>query len=72
MARCSSKRNELRDVDSIGCRARNTTIKNGKLTKFKIKVVKFIMNFGRSNIIRSLQMQALKRGFGISFIKLEL
>ena len=25
MARCSSKTNELRDKDSIGCRARNIT-----------------------------------------------
>ena len=26
IARCSSKKNELRDIDSIGCRARNITI----------------------------------------------
>ena len=26
MIRCSSKANELRDIDSIGCRARNNTI----------------------------------------------
>ena len=26
MASCSSKTNELRDIDSIGCRARNITI----------------------------------------------
>ena len=26
MARCSSETNELRDIDSIGCRARNITI----------------------------------------------
>ena len=26
IARCSSKTNELRDIDSIGCRARNITI----------------------------------------------
>ena len=26
IARCSSKTNELRDTDSIGCRARNITI----------------------------------------------
>ena len=26
MARCSSKTNELRDIDSIGCRERNTII----------------------------------------------
>ena len=25
IARCSSKTNELRDIDSIGCRARNIT-----------------------------------------------
>ena len=26
IARCSSNTNKLRDIDSIGCRARNTTI----------------------------------------------
>ena len=26
MARCSSKTNELRDIDSMGCRARNIPI----------------------------------------------
>ena len=26
MARCTTKTNELRDIDSIGCRARNITI----------------------------------------------
>ena len=26
IARCTSKTNELRDIDSIGCRARNITI----------------------------------------------
>ena len=26
IARCSNKTNELRDIDSIGCRARNITI----------------------------------------------
>ena len=26
IARCSSKTNELRDIDPIGCRARNITI----------------------------------------------
>ena len=37
MARCSSKTNELRDKDSIGCRARHITIKNRKLTILKSK-----------------------------------
>ena len=37
MARCSSITNELKDIDSIGCRARNITIKNGKLTISKPK-----------------------------------
>ena len=33
MARCSSKTNELRDIDSIGCRERGTSpFKNGKMT----------------------------------------
>ena len=37
MARCSGKTNELRDIDSIGCRAGNITIQNGKLTISKSK-----------------------------------
>ena len=37
MARCSSKTNELRDIEYIGCRARNITILNGKLTISKSK-----------------------------------
>ena len=32
MARCSSKTNELRYIDSVGCRAKNITIYKGKLT----------------------------------------
>ena len=46
-----------------------------EIDNFKIKLVTFIINFGRNNIIRNRQMQVLKRGFGIrgiSFIKLEL
>ena len=53
IARCSSKTNELRDIDSIGCRARKTTIKKWKIDNFKIKVLTFIINFGRNNIIRN-------------------
>ena len=53
MARCSSKTNELRDIDSIGCRARNITIKKWEIDTFKIKVVTFIINLGRNNIIRN-------------------
>ena len=37
MARCSSKTNELRDIDPTGFRARNTTIQNGKQTTPKLK-----------------------------------
>ena len=50
IARCSSKTNELRDIDSMGCRTRNITIYNGKLTISKSKVVTFIINLGRNNI----------------------
>ena len=32
MARCSSKMNELRDIDSIGCRRGTSPSKNGKMT----------------------------------------
>ena len=53
IARCSSKTNELRDIDSIGCRARNITIEKWEIDYFKIKVVSFIINFGRNNIIRN-------------------
>ena len=51
MARCSSKTNELRDIDSIGCRARNITILKREIDNFKIKVVTFMINFGRNNMI---------------------
>ena len=57
IARCSSKTIELRDIDSIGCRAKNITIYKWEIDNFKIKVVTFIINFGRNNIIRNLQMQ---------------
>ena len=73
MARCSSRYDELRDINSIGCRARNITIYKWEIGNFKI--VTFIVNFGRNNIIRNGQMQVQKRSFGIrgiSFIKLEL
>ena len=52
MARCSSKTKELRDIDSIGCRTRNIPIKKWEIDNFKIKVVTFIINFGRNNIIK--------------------
>ena len=64
----------MRDVDSIGHKARNVTIKKLEIDKFKIKIVTFIVNFGRKDIIRDGQMEVLKRGFsirGISFIKLD-
>ena len=55
MARCSSKTNELRDRDSIGCRARNITINKKckvKIDNFKLKAVTFIINFDGNNIIK--------------------
>ena len=70
MARCSSKSDELRKINSIACRARNITKNNN----FKIKIVTFIINIGRTYIIRNGQMQVQKCGFGligICFIKLE-
>ena len=53
MARCLSKTNELRCIDSIGCRARNITVYKWKIDDCEIKVVTFIINFGRNNSIRS-------------------
>ena len=53
MARCSSKTNELRYIDSIGCRARNITILKWEIENFKIKVVTFIISFGRNNFIKN-------------------
>ena len=44
MARCSSKANELGDIDSIGCRARKLTILKWEIDNYKIKVVTFIIN----------------------------
>ena len=75
MARCSSKSDELSNINSIGCRVRNITISKWEIDNFKIKIVTFILNFGRSNIIRNGQMQIQKQGFntrGIGFIKLKL
>ena len=42
VARCSSKANELRDIDSKGCRARNITISKWEIDNFKFKDVTFI------------------------------
>ena len=73
MARCSSKSDELRNINYIGYRARNINIY--KWDNFKIKIVTFIVKFGRNNIVRKGQMQVQNCGFsvrGIDFIKLEL
>ena len=75
MARCSSKSDELRNIKSIGCRARNITIEKWEIDNLQIKINAFIINLGRNNIIRNGQMQIQKRGFnigGIGFIKLDL
>ena len=53
MAKCSSQTNELRDIDSIGCRAKDTTILKWEIDNFKLKIDTFIINFGRNNIIRN-------------------
>ena len=50
IARCSSKTIELRDIDSIGCRERNIAIWKLEIDIFKIKVVTFIIKFGRNYI----------------------
>ena len=44
MARCSSIANVLRDIDSIGCRARNITIQKWEIDNFKIKIGTYIIN----------------------------
>ena len=76
MARYSSKSGELRNINSLGCRASEVHLHlKWEIDNFKIKIVTFIVNFGRNNIIRNGQMQVKKRGFGIrgiGFIKLEL
>ena len=56
MAKCSSKTKKLRDTDPTGRRARNITIQKWEIDNFKIKVVTFIANFGRNNIIRNWQI----------------
>ena len=43
-----AKTNELRYIDSIGCRARNITIYKREIDDFKIKVATFFINFGRT------------------------
>ena len=53
MDRCSSKTNKFRDIDSMGCRARNIAILKWDIDNFKIKVITFIINFGRNNNIRN-------------------
>ena len=53
IARFSSKTNELKDMDSIGCRVRSITIQKWKIDNFKINIVSFIIDFGRNNIIRN-------------------
>ena len=53
IARSFSKTNEFSDIDFIGYRARNITIKQWEIDHFKIKVVTFIINFGINNIIRN-------------------
>ena len=54
MARCSSKSG----INSIGCRARNVTIKKWEIENFKI--VRFIVIFGRNNpYIRTLKTNSV-------------
>ena len=43
MARCSGKSDEMRDIISIGCRARNITIYKWEIDNFQIKIVTFIV-----------------------------
>ena len=52
MARCSSKPDELRDIEE----RETSQSKNGELTISKLKSSR-IINFGRYNIIRNGQMQ---------------
>ena len=51
MARFSSQTNEVRDINSIGLRERKITIYKRGIDNFKNKIVTFIINFGRNNII---------------------
>ena len=45
-----------------GCRAKNISMQKRKIDYFKIKIVTFIANFGRNNIIRNGQIHVPKRG----------
>ena len=55
MARCSGKSVNLRKINSMRCRAINKTIYIWESDTFKIKIVMFIVHFGRNNIIRNGQ-----------------
>ena len=54
MARCSSKLEELRKINSIGSRARNITIYKG------MKAVMLIIKFISNNNLKNEQMQVQK------------
>ena len=43
MYRCSSKSDELRNINSIGCRARNINIQIWEIDNLKIKIVTLIV-----------------------------
>ena len=58
IARCFSKLDELRDINSIGHHHLKWEINN-------FKIVMFNLNFGRNNTIRYGQMQVQNRSFGI-------
>ena len=62
----------LRIINCIRCRARNITIQKWGIDNLKIKIVTFIVNFGRSNSIRYGQMQIQIGGLNIGGIGLKL
>ena len=55
MVRCSSKTNELREKDSIGCRARNTTIKKWEIDAFFTAVRHEVNNLESSVVVQELE-----------------
>ena len=57
VARCSNKSDEFANINSIGSRERNLDYYlKWEIGNFKIKIVTFILSYGRGNIIRNGQI----------------
>ena len=53
MAGCSSKSDELRNTNSIGCLSEEHHHLKRENDNFKIEIITFIVKFDRNNIIRN-------------------